>query len=77
MKSGFKNKRIWQFLGLAAMSALVLGFFIPPEEGESGFWFSHFPALFAILGFFGCAVIIILAKWLGHAWLQRKEDYYD
>ncbi len=34
-----------------------------------GFW--------AVFGFVGCAVLIILSKWFGHAGIMQREDYYD
>jgi hypothetical protein len=37
----------------------------------------HFPAFWAAFGFFGCALIILLSKWFGHAGIMRREDYYD
>jgi hypothetical protein len=60
-----------------AIIAIAVGFFIPAGDDEHGFWWSHIPVFFAVLGFIGCIAIIYIAKWLGHYWLQRKEDYYD
>ena len=37
----------------------------------------HFPAFWAAFGFIGCALIIILSKWFGHAGIMQREDYYD
>jgi len=37
----------------------------------------HFPAFWAVFGFVGCVVIIIVSKWFGHAGIMRREDYYD
>lgn len=37
----------------------------------------HFPGLFALFGFIFCVIIVVVSKWLGHYWLQRKEGYYD
>jgi len=36
----------------------------------------HFPGLFSLFGLVSCLIIILASKWLGHYWLQRKEDYY-
>lgn len=41
------------------------------------FPWSHITGFFSLFGFIGCLVLIIVAKLLGHHWLQRKEDYYD
>ena len=37
----------------------------------------HFPAFWAVFGFVGCVLIIILSKWFGQAGIVRSEDYYD
>jgi hypothetical protein len=37
----------------------------------------HFPAFWAVFGFVGCVLIIILSKWFGHAGIMQREDYYD
>jgi hypothetical protein len=37
----------------------------------------HFPAFWAVFGFVGCVLIIILSKWFGHAGIMKREDYYD
>ncbi|MBI5749520.1 MAG: hypothetical protein HZA00_10380 [Nitrospinae bacterium] len=34
-----------------------------------GFW--------AIYGFIGCIIMIFVCKGVGHAWLMKKENYYD
>jgi hypothetical protein len=37
----------------------------------------HFPAFWAVFGFVGCVLIIVLSKWFGHAGIMQREDYYD
>jgi hypothetical protein len=37
----------------------------------------HLPAFWAIFGFIGCVVLIIVSKWFGHAGIMQREDYYD
>ena len=37
----------------------------------------HFPGFWALFGFIGCAVLIIVSKWFGHAGIMTREDYYD
>jgi len=37
----------------------------------------HFPAFWAVFGFIGCALLIILSKWFGHRGIMTREDYYD
>lgn len=72
-----KNKRSWLILICLGMAALICDFLIPSGEEEHGFWWTHFPGFDALLGFVGCLALVYLAKWLGHYWLQKKEDYYD
>lgn len=38
---------------------------------------SHIPGFFSLFGFLGCVLLIVVVKWLGRHWLERKEDYYD
>jgi hypothetical protein len=40
-----------------------------PAERIPGFW--------ALFGFVGCVVLIILSKAFGHAGIMKREDYYD
>jgi hypothetical protein len=57
---------------LAAADMLFVG----KEEAHT--WAEkHFPAFWSIFGFVGCAVIIIVSKWFGHAGIMTREDYYD
>ena len=37
----------------------------------------HFPAFWAVFGFVGCVLIIIVSKWFGHAGIMQREDYSD
>jgi hypothetical protein len=67
-----KLKRIFK-ISLAAF--LLLGFFVHTEHAV--FWWEEIPVFYAIYGLFGCVLIIIASKELGHFWLQRPEDYYD
>jgi hypothetical protein len=77
MKSKNNKHYIWPILILLGVIAVAVGFFIPSGEGEHGFYGSNINSFYAALGFVGCVAIIYIAKWLGHYWLQRKEDYYD
>lgn len=55
---------------LSALIDLILGI-----HGE--FAWSSILGFFALFGLVGGVAIVLIAKWLGHHWLQRKEDYYD
>jgi hypothetical protein len=37
----------------------------------------HWPLFWPVFGFIGCALIILLSKWFGHAGIMTREDYYD
>lgn len=78
MRFTWKSKYYW-IIAIIVVSALacLTDLLIPAEAHENEFWWSHIPGFFAILGFIGCLLIIIIAKLVGHYWLQRKEDYYD
>lgn len=39
------------------------------------FWHAV-PAFDLVFGFLGCALIVVVSKALGRAWLQRPEDGY-
>ncbi|MBI2831324.1 MAG: hypothetical protein HYX79_03610 [Chloroflexi bacterium] len=45
--------------------------------GHGEFPWSGIPGFFALFGLIGCVAIILISKWLGHHWLQHKEDYYE
>lgn len=35
------------------------------------------PGFWALYGFLGCVIIILLSKAFGHAGIMQREDYYD
>jgi len=35
------------------------------------------PGFWAVFGFVGCVVLILLSKAFGHAGIMTREDYYD
>jgi len=40
------------------------------------FSFQWIPAFFALFGFIGCTLLILIAKGMGH-WLAQSEGYYE
>lgn len=38
---------------------------------------AEFPVFHAIFGFISCLLLVFTAKFLGHRWLMKEEDYYD
>ncbi|MCX7707018.1 MAG: hypothetical protein N2204_03310 [Anaerolineae bacterium] len=37
----------------------------------------RWPGFWAVFGFLGCVLLIVVSKWLGHAGIMQREDYYD
>ena len=61
--------------GVLAVLILVDALFVNKEHAHTNP--EHFPLFWAVFGFVGCAIIIILSKWFGHAGIMTREDYYD
>lgn len=47
------------------------------HHDHATFWWHRLPAFEAAYGFLGGLLLILVAKSLGHYWLQRDENYYD
>ena len=69
-------KRLWIIFAIAMVISVALDLLLMGHKHGEYFW-AHIPAFFAVFGFIACIVIVIVSKFLGHHWLQRKEDYYD
>lgn len=69
------TRRGWIVAGLTGAAGLALPVLFP--SGESHGWWDAVPGWWAIFGAVGCAAIVIVSKWLGHAFLQKDEDWYD
>ncbi|MBI2860582.1 MAG: hypothetical protein HYX91_03625 [Chloroflexi bacterium] len=67
-------RRYWPFI--AAFILFALGDFLIYSDGTDAWW-QYVPGFFAVFGLVFCVVIVIASKFLGHLWLQRREDYYD
>jgi len=46
-------------------------------HGHPVFWWQAMPVFDFVYGTVGCLALVIGAKWLGHAWLQRDHLYSD
>lgn len=53
---------------------VVLDIFI--EKHEYFVW-DKIPGFNAVFGLISCVLIVVVSKFLGKVWLQKKEDYYD
>jgi len=61
------------------LAALILADAIPAlvDKEQAHTQAEHIPAFWAVFGFVGCVVLIVVSKWFGHAGILRREDYYD
>ena len=66
-------------LALLALGLLVLldalPFMVDKEPAHT--WVEHLPGFWAIFGFVGCVLLILLSKAFGHLGIMTREDYYD
>jgi hypothetical protein len=65
------------YVGLGVLTLLVLldAIFVDKEHAHTSA--EKFPAFWAVFGFIGCVIIILVSKWFGHCGIMKKEDYYD
>ncbi len=47
------------------------------ERHHAEFIWDKTPGWSAVYGFASCVVLIFVAKFIGHIWLYKKEDYYN
>jgi membrane protease YdiL (CAAX protease family) len=68
-------KKLRLILILSIILLSILGFVFPNPHPH--FWWQQIPVFDVAFGFFGCVVIILVSKWIGHRWLMKDEGYYD
>ena len=68
-------KRILVIVLIAVILSVLID--LPLHRSQGDFVWSNILGFFALFGLIGCVALILISKWLGHHWLQRKEDYYD
>ena len=68
-------KRILVIILIALILSLLSDLFL--HGGHGDFAWSSILGFFTLFGLIGCVALIMISKWLGHYWLQRKENYYD
>ena len=61
------------FLGAMAAVFLEMRF---RQASHQELWWHGFPGFDLGYGFVGAVALALLAKWAGHRWLERSEDYY-
>ena len=65
---------------LVGLAVLVLLDALPGLVGkeEAHTWLErHLPGFWALFGFVGCVLLIVVSKAFGHLGIMRREDYYD
>jgi hypothetical protein len=80
IKMQWPGTRGWLFALISGAVVVLLPLVVSsiwPHEGEGhGFW-DHIFGWWAWYGAVGCAAIVVVSKWLGHLFLQKREDFYD
>jgi hypothetical protein len=64
-------------ISLAVLAALVLTDVLLVGKEHAHTAVERVPAFWAVFGFVGCAALILVSKWFGHAGIMQREDYYD
>ncbi len=64
---------------LFVLAALILIDAIPAlvDKEHAHTKAEHIPAFWAVFGFVGCVILILVSKWFGHMGIMKREDYYD
>jgi len=65
-----------QYLCYAVLGLLVGADFLVPRTHVTFFW-DALPGFNAVYGLLSTLLIILVSKAIGHAWLMRREDYYE
>ena len=73
----FARLKRWSCVALVAVALAEIVLLLIPYEDHSHFFFERFPAWGSLYGLASCAVIIVVSKLIGKAWLMRREDHYD
>ncbi|MGA2657036.1 MAG: hypothetical protein ABSH34_05905 [Verrucomicrobiota bacterium] len=66
---------VWVCVAVLALLVLCDATLVDKSGAHTGL--ERLPAFWAAFGFIGCALIVILSKWYGHAGIMTREDYYE
>jgi hypothetical protein len=69
-------KRPWLIVAGGVVALTVIMEIVYRQHGHAVFWWQSLPVFDLVYGLAGCVGLVLVAKWLGHAWLQRDENYY-
>ena len=64
-------------LGLLVLLVLIDAWPGVVNKDEAHTAIERWPAFWAVFGFVGCVLLIVLSKAFGHAGIMKREDYYD
>jgi uncharacterized membrane protein YozB (DUF420 family) len=64
-------------LGLLVLLVLIDAWPGVVNKDEAHTTIERWPAFWAVFGFVGCVLLIVLSKAFGHAGIMKREDYYD
>lgn len=70
-----KKSLFYAFYGclfVVALAEISMYLFL---RGHTTFTWEEIPGFYALYGFVSCALLILVAKALGH-WLRKEENYY-
>ncbi|MFQ5949596.1 MAG: hypothetical protein ACE5J1_02795 [Nitrospiria bacterium] len=70
----YKTKRVKILYGILGL-LMVLDWFAPRHHAH--FFWDSIPGFSAVFGFIACLILIFFSKGIGHAFLMKREDYYD
>lgn len=73
---GIRQSR-WARWGFYGMLGLMVVLDVVVSREHVLFGWERLPGFSAVYGFVSCALIIVVSKVVGHAWLMKREDYYD
>ncbi|PIE70554.1 MAG: hypothetical protein CSA22_07620 [Deltaproteobacteria bacterium] len=65
---------LWIFIGFLLFSVC---FDFWAERHEAHFFGDRIIGFWSLFGLGGCLLMIVVCKGIAHAWLTRKEGYYD
>lgn len=75
MKLKLPGRRGWIVAIAGTAIALALPYLLPVEH--HGGWWEAVPGWWAWFGGIGCALIVVVSKWLGKVFLSKPEDWYE
>ncbi len=80
MMSASRARKVFVVAALvvvAVTAVLTLVFPYGSDPGAKVVWYKRVPAFAAMLGFFGCVIMVPAVKTLAKKVLQRPDDYYS